>query len=49
MADLFDATTAPTTGAVLSDCGTFRYRLWRTWDETLRPAGFVMLKGGAIR
>lgn len=29
--------------AVLSPCALYRYRLGRTWDETLRPAVFVML------
>lgn len=30
-------------GAVLSDCGKFRYRLWRYWDETKTPLVFIML------
>ena len=38
--DLFD--TTPTSDAVLSDCGTYRYRLTRTWGEA-RPACFIML------
>lgn len=41
MTDLFDA--GPTSSAVISDCGQYRYRLTRTWDDTLRPACFVML------
>ncbi len=30
-------------GAVISDCGKYRYRLWRVWDETLPLVCFVML------
>lgn len=30
-------------GAVLSKCGLYRYRLWRTWDADLAPLIFVML------
>lgn len=30
-------------GALISECGTFRYRLWRRWDSKLAPLGFVML------
>ena len=30
-------------GAVISDCGTYRYALWRTWDPSLPVAVFVML------
>lgn len=29
--------------ATLSDCGRYRYRLGRAWDETLPRLGFVML------
>lgn len=29
--------------AVLSECGTYRYRLERTWDPSRRAVGFVML------
>lgn len=29
--------------AVISECGKFRYRLTRTWDEALRPSCFLML------
>lgn len=30
-------------GAVVSPCGRYRYRLWRSWDASKRPAVFVML------
>lgn len=30
-------------GAILSDCGKFRYRLWRYWDASKSPLVFVML------
>ncbi|MBL8605195.1 MAG: DUF1643 domain-containing protein [Myxococcales bacterium] len=30
-------------GAVISDCGRYRYRLWRIWDEARAPVAFVML------
>lgn len=30
-------------GALISDCGKFRYRLWRRWDISLPVACFVML------
>lgn len=30
-------------GAVLSECGTYRYRLWRQWDDRLRSAAFICL------
>lgn len=44
MATLFDATPDATrSAAVLSDCGTYRYRLTRLWDPHARPACFVML------
>lgn len=42
--DLFPATPPPPalSGAVISDCGTYRYRLWRRWND--RPVCcFVML------
>lgn len=42
MASLFDTET-PTGSAVISECGTYRYRLERSWD-TGKPCGvFVML------
>ena len=31
------------TGAVFSPCGTYRYRLWRTWDESRPSLVMVML------
>lgn len=31
------------TGATISDCGRYRYMLWRTWDRGLGNCGFVML------
>lgn len=30
-------------GAMLSECGTFRYRLWRIWRPELKRAMFIML------
>lgn len=30
-------------GATFSPCETYRYRLWRIWDETLPVVGWVML------
>lgn len=30
-------------GAVMSDCGVYRYRLWRSWCEELPRCVFVML------
>ena len=35
--------TGPSGSAVLSPCGTYRYRLDRTWDEALAPMVWVML------
>ena len=32
-----------TGGAVLSEDGRYRYRLWRTWDASLPRIGFIML------
>lgn len=29
--------------AVISDCGTYRYRLGRSWDDTLPRLAFIML------
>lgn len=33
----------PARGAVIDETGTYRYRLWRTWDESLPSLGWVML------
>lgn len=30
-------------GARFSDCGRYRYRLWRTWDPNTPPLVFLML------
>lgn len=30
-------------GAIFSDCGVFRYRLWRCWDQKLPRVCFVLL------
>ena len=30
-------------GAVISDCGQYRYQLWRTWDESKPKVLFIML------
>lgn len=30
-------------GAEFSECGTYRYMLWRVWDETLPPLGVILL------
>jgi len=35
-------TTGPDRGAVISDCGLYRYALWRHWDDRPR-ALFIML------
>lgn len=35
--------TGPAGSAVLSPCGTYRYRLDRTWDEQVAPMVWVML------
>lgn len=31
------------TGALISDCGKYRYRLWRRWNEALPHLLFIML------
>lgn len=43
MNDLFNAGTNVRRDAVISECGQYRYWLSRHWDDTLRPACFVML------
>ncbi|QDP58382.1 MAG: hypothetical protein Unbinned664contig1000_63 [Prokaryotic dsDNA virus sp.] len=30
-------------GAVISECGKYRYRLWRIWDQNKPKVGFCML------
>lgn len=30
-------------GADLSPCGTYRYKLWRTWNPSIAPVCFIML------
>ena len=40
-ADLFPGDMQ--SGAILSDCGRYRYLLTRTWDATLHPLCWVML------
>lgn len=32
-------------GASISDCGQYRYSLWRSWDESKPKVLFVMLNG----
>jgi hypothetical protein len=32
-----------TRGAEISPCGLFRYLLWRQWDSTTSPLGWIML------
>lgn len=34
-------------GAELSDCGHHRYLLWRVWDTTRPPLGWIMLNPSA--
>lgn len=40
-AELFES--PPQSGALVSDCGLYRYKLWRSWDESLPACAFVML------
>jgi hypothetical protein len=30
-------------GAIISGCGIFRYKLWRTWESDLKLCNFLML------
>lgn len=30
-------------GAIISPCGQFRYRLWRRWSSNVNPITFIML------
>ncbi len=41
-ASLFD-TDQVESGAELSSCGTYRYRLWRIWDRSLPTVRWIML------
>lgn len=34
---------APIKGAIISDCGQYRYSLWRIWDEDKPRVLFIML------
>ncbi|CAG9180909.1 hypothetical protein LMG23992_04338 [Cupriavidus laharis] len=36
-------TAAGDSGVLLSDCGQYRYRLWREWDRSRPGLGFIML------
>lgn len=40
---LFMTSPRATSGARISDCGRYRYLLWREWDPTLPKVVFVML------
>lgn len=40
---LTDRDLAGERGCILSDCGTYRYRLWREWDRELATIAFLML------
>ena len=40
---LFEVPGVPTSDAVLSGCGRYRYRLTRTWDPCRPRATFIML------
>lgn len=40
--NLFDVEPKLETGAILSDCGQYRYHLWRIWDDCLPVMVFVM-------
>ena len=31
-------------GAIISDCGKYRYQLWRIWDKTATLVMFIMLQ-----
>ncbi|MFT0167544.1 DUF1643 domain-containing protein [Paraburkholderia mimosarum] len=43
MHNLIDSDLAGERGCILSDCGTYRYRLWREWDKALPTLAFLML------
>lgn len=40
---LTDTDLAGERGAHISDCGAYRYRLWREWDRSLPTLAFLML------
>lgn len=40
---LTDTDLAGERGAHISDCGTYRYRLWREWDKSQPTLAFLML------
>lgn len=40
---LTDTDLAGERGCILSDCGSYRYRLWREWDRTQPTLVFLML------
>lgn len=40
---LIETDLAGERGCILSDCGTYRYRLWREWDRTRPTLVFLML------
>ncbi|HEX7907322.1 MAG TPA: DUF1643 domain-containing protein [Paraburkholderia sp.] len=43
MQHLTDTDLAGERGCILSDCGAYRYRLWREWDRGLPTLAFLML------
>ena len=42
MTSLFDTDKPPESGAVISECGKYRYHLWRIWDVDKATLCFVM-------
>lgn len=44
MSNIYEKTsTEETSGAVISECGKYRYHLWRRWDKDLPEMVWVML------
>lgn len=43
MQHLTETDLAGERGCILSDCGTYRYRLWREWERNLPTLAFLML------